>query len=152
MLKENHAEFIKELANIIKEFQLTQIEFKEGETHIKIEKKLEVVNQGSQNHMPTNNFSHHITPHISVPQEENYNNHPGAIKSPMVGTVYLSPKPDAPNFITIGSQVKSGDTVLLVEAMKTFNPVKATKDGTVKAILIEDGEAVEYDEVLVVIE
>ncbi len=75
-----------------------------------------------------------------------------AITSPMVGTAYLSPEPGAKPFITVGAKVAKGDTLLLVEAMKTFNPVTSDKAGTVKAILIEDGKPVEFGEALVVIE
>jgi len=75
-----------------------------------------------------------------------------AIKSPMVGVAYLSPEPGAKAFIVVGTQVKAGDTIALIEAMKTFNPVKADKDGTVKEIYITDGQAVEFDQPLMVIE
>ena len=78
--------------------------------------------------------------------------HPGAVKSPMVGTAYLRPSPDAKPFIEVGSQVKSGDKILLVEAMKTFNEIVAPRSGTVTAILVEDGQPVEYGEPLIVIE
>ena len=75
-----------------------------------------------------------------------------ALKSPMVGVVYLAPEPGADTFVTVGKQVKSGDTVALVEAMKTFNPMKSDKDGVVKEILVSDGAAVEFDQPLIVIE
>ena len=75
-----------------------------------------------------------------------------ALKSPMVGVVYLAPEPGAKPFITVGASVKAGDTVALVEAMKTFNPIKSDKDGTVKEILVTDGAAVEFDQPLIVIE
>ena len=75
-----------------------------------------------------------------------------ALKSPMVGVVYLAPEPGAETFVTVGKQVKAGDTVALVEAMKTFNPIKSDKDGIVKEILVSDGAAVEFDQPLIVIE
>ena len=75
-----------------------------------------------------------------------------ALKSPMVGVVYLAPEPGAQTFVTVGTQVKAGDTVALVEAMKTFNPIKSDKDGVVKEILVSDGAAVEFDQPLIVIE
>ena len=75
-----------------------------------------------------------------------------ALKSPMVGVVYLAPEPGAKPFVTVGSSVKAGDTVALVEAMKTFNPIKSDKDGTIKEILVSDGAAVEFDQPLIVIE
>jgi acetyl-CoA carboxylase biotin carboxyl carrier protein len=76
----------------------------------------------------------------------------GAVKSPMVGTAYRRPSPDAKPFVEIGSQVKTGDKILLVEAMKTFNDIVAPRSGTVTAILVEDGQPVEYGEPLLVIE
>ena len=76
----------------------------------------------------------------------------GALKSPMVGVVYLAPEPGAKPFVSVGASVKAGDTVALVEAMKTFNPIKSDKDGVVKEILVKDGAAVEFDQPLVVIE
>lgn len=75
-----------------------------------------------------------------------------ALKSPMVGVVYLAPEPGADAFVKVGTSVKAGDTVALVEAMKTFNPIKSDKDGVVKEILVKDGAAVEFDQPLVVIE
>ena len=75
-----------------------------------------------------------------------------ALKSPMVGVVYLAPEPGAKPFVTVGATVKAGDTVALVEAMKTFNPIKSDIDGVVKEILVTDGAAVEFDQPLVVIE
>lgn len=78
--------------------------------------------------------------------------HPGAVTSPMVGTVYLQPEPGAPSFISVGKQVNEGDTLLIVEAMKTMNHIPAPKSGTVKRILVEDGAAVEFGSPLVIIE
>ncbi|NAZ37880.1 acetyl-CoA carboxylase biotin carboxyl carrier protein [Rubellimicrobium sp. CFH 75288] len=78
--------------------------------------------------------------------------HPGAVTSPMVGTVYLQPEPGAPPFVTVGSQVKTGDTLLIIEAMKTMNQIPAPHAGTVKRILVEDGAPVEYGAPLVIIE
>lgn len=74
------------------------------------------------------------------------------LNSPMVGVAYLSPEPGAKPFVTIGAKIKSGDTVALIEAMKTFNPIKSDKEGTVKEILVADGAAVEFDQPLIVIE
>ncbi|MGB1234972.1 MAG: acetyl-CoA carboxylase biotin carboxyl carrier protein [Planktomarina sp.] len=78
--------------------------------------------------------------------------HPGAVTSPMVGTVYLQSEPGAPAFCAVGQQVKEGDTLLIIEAMKTMNQIPATKAGTVKRILVEDGAAVEYGAPLVIVE
>ncbi|PWG15699.1 acetyl-CoA carboxylase biotin carboxyl carrier protein [Salibaculum griseiflavum] len=78
--------------------------------------------------------------------------HPGAVTSPMVGTVYLQPEPGAPAFISVGAQVSEGDTLLIVEAMKTMNHIPAPKSGTVKRILVGDGDPVEFGTPLVVVE
>lgn len=75
-----------------------------------------------------------------------------SLKSPMVGVAYLAPEPGAKPFVTIGASVKAGDTVALVEAMKTFNPIKSDKDGIVKEILVTDGQAVEFEQPLIIIE
>ncbi len=75
-----------------------------------------------------------------------------ALKSPMVGVVYLAPEPGADAFVSVGKQIHAGDTVALVEAMKTFNPIKSDRDGIIKEILVSDGAAVEFDQPLIVIE
>ncbi len=74
------------------------------------------------------------------------------LKSPMVGVAYLAPEPGAKPFTTVGAQIRAGDTVALIEAMKTFNPIKSDKDGVVKEILVSDGQAVEFDQPIIVIE
>jgi len=79
-------------------------------------------------------------------------NHPGAVTSPMVGTVYMQPEPGAASFISVGSTVSEGDTLLIVEAMKTMNHIPAPAAGTIKRILVEDGAAVEYGTPLMIIE
>jgi acetyl-CoA carboxylase biotin carboxyl carrier protein len=78
--------------------------------------------------------------------------HPGAVVSPMVGVVYLSPEPGSPPFVTVGQQVAAGQTVMLIEAMKTFNQIKAPKAGTVTAILVQNSAPVEYGEALIILE
>ena len=84
--------------------------------------------------------------------EEDYAKHPGCVKSPMVGVVYLSADPNSPDYVKVGSTVAEGDTVCLIEAMKTFNPVKAHKSGKVTKILVAGGDPVEYGEPLIIIE
>lgn len=84
--------------------------------------------------------------------ETDYANNPNAVKSPMVGVVYLSSDPNSPNYVNVGDTVNPGDTVCLIEAMKTFNPVKAQKGGRVTKILVETGDPVEYGAPLIVIE
>ena len=88
----------------------------------------------------------------AVSQVEDYTNSPNAVKSPMVGVVYLSSDPNAANYVNVGDVVAAGDTVCLIEAMKTFNPVKAHKGGRITKILVESGDPVEYGAPLVVIE
>lgn len=91
-------------------------------------------------------------PATAVTPAEDPASHPGAVTSPMVGTAYLSPEPGASGFISVGQQVSEGDTLLIVEAMKTMNHIPAPKSGTVKRILVEDGAAVEFGSPLVIVE
>ena len=96
-----------------------------------------------------------MTPSVPTEEtkaEEDFSNSPNAVKSPMVGVVYLSSNPNSPTYVKEGDSVVAGDTVCLIEAMKTFNPVKAHKSGRVTKILVETGEPVEYGEPLVIIE
>ncbi|TWT00715.1 acetyl-CoA carboxylase biotin carboxyl carrier protein [Reyranella sp. CPCC 100927] len=79
-------------------------------------------------------------------------NHPGAVKSPMVGTAYLAPEPGKPAFVAVGDKVAAGQTLLIIEAMKTFNPIKATKAGTVTKVVVENAQPVEFGQVLMVVE
>ncbi|MCR8550140.1 acetyl-CoA carboxylase biotin carboxyl carrier protein [Salipiger sp. P9] len=88
----------------------------------------------------------------AAPAPEDPAAHPGAVTSPMVGTVYMQPEPGAPSFISVGQQVKEGDTLVIVEAMKTMNHIPAPRAGTVKRILVEDGAPVEYGAPLVILE
>ncbi len=92
------------------------------------------------------------TPAASAPDAADPASHPGAVTSPMVGTVYLQPEPGAPAFVSVGAQVKEGDTLIIVEAMKTMNHIPAPHSGTVKRILVDDGASVEYGSPLVIIE
>ena len=87
-----------------------------------------------------------------TPKVEDYTNSPNAVKSPMVGVVYLSSNPTSPNYVKEGDNVSAGDTVCLIEAMKTFNPVKAHKSGKVTKVLVETGDPIEYGEPLIIIE
>ncbi|EPX85610.1 acetyl-CoA carboxylase biotin carboxyl carrier protein [Salipiger mucosus] len=89
-------------------------------------------------------------PEADVPEDPAA--HPGAVASPMVGTVYMQPEPGAPSFISVGAQVEEGDTLVIVEAMKTMNHIPAPRAGTVKRILVEDGAPVEYGAPLVILE
>jgi len=90
-------------------------------------------------------------PAASAPAAD-YDSHPGAVKSPMVGTVYLSPEPNAPVFVTEGQQVKKGQTLFIVEAMKVMNPITAPQDGTVSRILVDNAQPIEFDQPLAIID
>jgi len=91
-------------------------------------------------------------PEAAAPAKSDPAKHPGVVKSPMVGVAYLSSEPGSPPYVTVGQSVEAGQTLLLIEAMKTFNQIKATKAGTVKQILTSSGAPVEYDEPLLIIE
>ena len=86
------------------------------------------------------------------PAEEKIDDSKSAIKSPIIGTAYLSPQPGAKPFVSVGKKIKKGDTVMIVEAMKTMNHIPSTLDGIVKKICVEDGQPIEYDQVLIVFE
>jgi acetyl-CoA carboxylase biotin carboxyl carrier protein len=89
---------------------------------------------------------------VVAPVVQDLADHPGAVTSPMVGVAYLSPEPGAPSFVSVGQQVTAGQTLLLIEAMKTFNQIKAPKSGTVTSILVQHSAPVEYGEVLIILE
>ena len=131
---------IKELVDNLEEFKLTELEYSEKDTKIKVSRQTKV----SQN----------ITPEITI-EKSNRKTEPVSgteIKSPIIGTAYLAPEPGAKKFVETGKKIKKGDTVMIVEAMKTMNHVPSPKDGVVKSINVEDGQPVEYGQTLVVID
>ena len=131
---------IKALVDHLEEFKLTELEYSEKDTKIKVSRQTKV----SQN----------ITPEITI-EKNNRKTEPVSgteIKSPIIGTAYLAPEPGAKKFIETGKKIKKGDTVMIVEAMKTMNHVPSPKDGVVKSINVEDGQPVEYGQTLVVID
>ena len=131
---------IKELVDNLEEFKLTELEYSEKDTKIKVSRQSKV----SQN----------ITPEITI-EKNNRKTEPVSgteIKSPIIGTAYLAPEPGAKKFVETGKKIKKGDTVMIVEAMKTMNHVPSPKDGVVKSINGEDGQPVEYGQTLVVID
>ena len=146
---------VRELASILREADLGEIEVEHGDLRVRVSKPSAPVQHISAPVAPTPAAA--VAP--SVPATPNPAPEAAAataapvdaVKSPMVGTVYLSPEPGAAAFIKVGDSVKKGDTLMLVEAMKTFNPVSAPKAGTIKEILVSDSQPVEYDEPLVVI-
>ena len=152
------SESIRQLAKLLDETGLNEIEVAEGEKLIRVNKGGTMMQAAPAYAVPQ--VGAHVMPSDpTVPQAANTAmpaavgaNHPGAVTSPMVGTVYMKPEPNAADFISKGANVKAGDTLLIIEAMKVMNPIKAPKGGTVTQILVENGQAVEFSEVLVVIE
>ncbi|MCB1590971.1 MAG: acetyl-CoA carboxylase biotin carboxyl carrier protein [Alphaproteobacteria bacterium] len=148
------AEAIKQLAEILDETGLTEIEVADGERVIRVVKGAGFVAAAGAMPVPA-----YMPSDPAVPQVANMDSpnpvataHPGAVKSPMVGTAYLQSEPGAPKFVEKGTNVKPGDTLLIIEAMKVMNPIKADRAGTVTQILIENGQPVEFGDVLLVIE
>ena len=131
---------IKELVDNLEEFKLTELEYSEKDTKIKVSRQ--------------SKLSQNITPEITI-EKNNRKTEPVSgteIKSPIIGTAYLAPEPGAKKFVETGKKIKKGDTVMIVEAMKTMNHVPSPKDGVVKSINVEDGQPVEYGQTLVVID
>lgn len=148
---------IKQLAKILDETGLNEIEVAEGDQMIRVNKGMMVA--GAPMAMSATPAPLSMPSDPTVPQAANTqmpaaitSEHPGALSSPMVGTAYASPEPGAPNFVKKGDAVNEGDTVLIIEAMKVMNPIKAHKGGTVTQVLFENGQPVEFGDVLVVIE
>ena len=133
---------IKELVENLKEFQLTELEYQEGQTKIKVSKASKVVDQAKTSAV--------VSPNKSVLKSSDESDEI-RIKSPIIGTAYLAPEPGAKKFIEVGDKIKKGQTVMIVEAMKTMNHVPSTADGEVKKILIEDGQPVEFGQTLVLL-
>ena len=133
---------IKELVDHLKEFNLTELEYQEGQTKIKVSKASKNIEQSKTGAV--------VSPNKTV---LNTSDDTGGIreKSPIIGTAYLAPEPGAKKFVNIGDKVKKGQTVMIVEAMKTMNHVPSTSDGEVSKILVEDGQAVEFGQTLVVL-
>lgn len=146
-------ELVRELAKIISDSGLSEIEVEHGELRLRIARTLtaaapvhHVVAAAPVAHAPT------APPPAAPAPAAEAASHPGAVPSPMVGTAYLSPEPGAPAFIKVGDTVTAGQTMLVVEAMKTFNPIPAPRAGKVTAILVTDAQPVEYGEPLVILE
>ena len=131
---------IKELVDNLEEFKLTELEYSEKNIKIKVSRQI----QTSQNISPAVTIEKNDKKVETVSGTE--------IKSPIIGTAYLAPEPGAKKFVETGKKIKKGDTVMIVEAMKTMNHVPSPKDGVVKSINVEDGQPVEYGQTLVVID
>lgn len=147
---------IKELADLLKETGLNEIEVADGDQSIRVSMGGGVIAATgaglAQSAVVSMSSDPSVPQQASVVTDTTAHAHPGAMTSPMVGTVYLQPEPDAPQFISKGASVAVGDTLLIIEAMKVMNPIKAEKAGTVTHIMVEDGQPVEFGDVLVVIE
>ncbi len=138
---------IKELSDYLNEFNLTEIEYSENNIKYKVSKS----NKGASYERIVSS-TNAAQPKVSTtPLAENIDK-ANIVKSPMVGTAYLAPEPGAKPFITVGANIKKGQTIIIIEAMKTMNHVPSTKDGVVKKIFVTDGEAVEFDQDLILVE
>ncbi len=147
-------ELIRELAAILSDSGLSEIELEHGELRLRLARTLVAAAAPAQTHVvgaPTP-ATPAPPPAAAAPAPANAAAHPGAVLSPMVGTAYLSPEPGAAVFVRIGDTVTQGQTLMVVEAMKTFNPIPAPRAGKVTAILVTDAQPVEYNEPLAIIE
>ena len=133
---------IKELVENLKEFNLTELEYQDGPTKIKVSKAVKSLEQSKGSAVVAQN---------KTVLNTNTNEEGVRVKSPIIGTAYLAPEPGAKSFVKIGDKVKKGQTVMIVEAMKTMNHVPSTSDGEVKKILVEDGQPVEFGQTLVLL-
>ncbi len=152
---------VRELAELLDETSLTEIEVKDGERVIRVVRAAASVTMSAAPAYapaPPAGGWPAPPPAAAAPAgaapagSDDVRNHPGVVKSPIVGTAYLTPEPGAPAFVTVGGTVQVGDTLLIIEAMKVMNPITAPKAGTVKSILVNSEQPVEYDQPLVVIE
>lgn len=141
---------VRELAALLDDTNLTEIEVEDGDRKIRVARKM-----GGGGQVPAYLAAPAPVapaPAAAAPAAVDTSAPVNAVKSPIVGTVYLAAEPGSPPFIRVGSTVKAGDTLLIVEAMKVMNAISAPAAGTVKAVLVENGQPVEYDQPLVVIE
>ena len=137
---------IKELSDYLEEFNLTEIEITEKDTKIKV----------SKNNVSISNHPAATSENISA-RNENVSEKPNVksgneITSPIIGTAYHAPEPGAKKFVEVGKKIKKGDTIMIVEAMKTMNHVPSTADGVVKEICVEDGHPVEFGQTIIILE
>ena len=134
---------IKELSDYLNEFNLTELEYTEKDTKIK----------GSKNNVPLSNPTHSKNEKVLKTSNLSTKNISGIqVTSPIIGTAYHAPEPGAKKFVEIGKKIKKGETVMIVEAMKTMNHVPSTSDGVVKEICVEDGQPVEFGQTIIILE
>ena len=136
---------IKELSDYLNEFNLTEIEYTEKDTKIKVSKNNVSIN--NNNPSPQNNISK-----LEIDNTKRKTQSGKEITSPIIGTAYHAPEPGAKKFVEVGKKIKKGDTIMIVEAMKTMNHVPSSFDGVVKEICVEDGQPVEFGQTIVIIE
>ncbi|HEX8364606.1 MAG TPA: acetyl-CoA carboxylase biotin carboxyl carrier protein [Allosphingosinicella sp.] len=145
------ADLVRQLAELLNENELTEIEVADGERRIAVKRQLTVAQAMQGVAAPA--AAPAPAPAPPAPAADvNPANHPGAVKSPMVGTVYLSGEPGARPFVSPGGAVAEGDTLVIIEAMKVMNPIVAPRSGTVRQVLVQDGQPVEFDQPLVIVE
>jgi acetyl-CoA carboxylase biotin carboxyl carrier protein len=142
-------DLIRELASLLEETGLSEIEIEREGLRIRVARQQLVSVNTAATHINAVAAPATATPQ---PAADDPSKHPGCVKSPMVGTAYLAPEPGAPAFIDVGQRVAQGQTILIIEAMKTMNHIPAPKAGTVTAILVGNGHPVEFGEPLVIIE
>jgi acetyl-CoA carboxylase biotin carboxyl carrier protein len=148
---EMDTEFIRKLAKLLEETNLGEIEMAEGDRKIRVARPAAAPPPATL--APTAAAPTAVTAAgPAAPAANDVSKHPGAVKSPMVGTVYLSPEPGKPVFVNIGDKITAGQTLLIIEAMKTFNPIKAPKAGTVAQVLIDNAQPVEFGQPLMIVE
>ena len=135
---------IKELVNCLSEFNITEIEYQEGEKKVKVSKAQRNLSEKSVT-------SAVVSPNKSV-LTDNSEQKGTRVKSPIIGTAYLAPEPGAKKFVEVGDKIKKGQTVVIVEAMKTMNHVPSSADGTVKKIMVNDGQPVEFGQTLIILD
>jgi len=132
---------IKELVDNLDEFKLSTLEYQNGDTKIKVSKETKFSNIGKVSETTASNNKTLLSDEVEGVE----------VKSPIIGTVYLAAEPGAKQFIQVGDKIKKGQTIMIVEAMKTMNHIPATSEGTVKSILIKDGQPVEFGQTLIVL-
>ena len=137
---------IKELSDYLEEFNLTEIEITEKDTKIKVSK-----NNVSISNQPATTSTNINTRNENVSEKTNIKSGT-EITSPIIGTAYHAPEPGAKKFVEVGKKIKKGDTIMIVEAMKTMNHVPSTADGVVKEICVEDGHPVEFGQTIIILE
>ncbi len=143
-------EMIRELAQLLSETGLSEIEIEKAGLKIRVARQLAVTVASAPAAIASMGAT--AAASLALPAALDPAQHPGCVKSPMVGTVYRAPEPGAPNFIEIGARVSQGQTMMIIEAMKTMNHIPAPKAGTVSQILIESGQPVEFGEPMLIIE